>query len=895
MASIKFDQCRACDEQGRSGGKQCDVCFGQKEYFVSNNNFLYWQKELSYGSIFVASFKRTANLIINGFLIVAVILTIIVGYVILNSASFDPHALWIYLNSPSNINFYLWLLVLLDMYLYYRLSSAASRAKKLTANLRDRNVFVKHNIADSLTEEVAEILDKAWLYAKFKRVFPVGVWHLLYILLNDRDVRMVLARLGVGTENLRDRIDDHLSVWVKDEADIGGLTKNVRDALLNAYMHMTERQGRQMTEVDLLGGLVVASEEIKNFFYDFSIDENKIDNVITWVNINKELIERYRHFRARASFKPKSGMNRAYTAIATPLLNTFSEDLTLLAKKGYFPPMVARDKELAELVTTIESDLSSVILIGEPGVGKDSIVDGLANKMMAEEVPDLFQDKRLVSVSVPALISGATGSGVLEERFLGILRESAISGNIILYIDNIHHLVGVSSDSSQGIDLAAVLAGEIRQGNIIVIASIPNKEYTAFIEGTELGHTLKKIMVDEPDKNQAIKMMEAHVGTVEAKHGVYFTYDALEKIYDLSDRYMPDQQLPKKAIDLMDEVGIMVAKTKRQDPLVRAEDVAVLVSHKTNIPLTQVTAAESTKLLNLEEEIHKRIVGQDEAVKQVATALRRARAELRDKKRPIANLLFLGPTGVGKTELAKTVAEKYFGAEENMIRLDMSEYQTQENLDRLIGSVASGKAGQLTEAVRHQPFALLLLDEIEKAHPDILNIFLQVMEDGRLTDALGRTVDFTNLIIVATSNAGTAYIQDQIRAGKTIEEFKDALIRDEIRNIFRPEFLNRFDATIIFRPLTPEEILQITGLLLKKVAQRLEEKGIFFEATEAAVKELARAGFDPIFGARPLRRLVQEKVDNSLAEFLLKGKLGRRDTVVYDVGGEIKVRKAEGF
>lgn len=895
MAALKFIKCPACDERGLAGGHRCEVCFGQKEYFVINNNFLYWQKEIGYGSIFIAELKRTVNLFVNGLLIVGVILTIFIVYSILNAVSFDPRGLWIFLNQPSPANFYLWLLAFSDMYLYYRLSSAAIRAKNLLGNLRNRNVFVKHNIADSLTAEVARILDKSWLYGKYKKVFPVGVWHVLFILLNDRDVRMVLARLGVGAENLKNNIDDHLAQWTNSEVSSGGLTETVRQALLNAYLRLSTRQGKQMTEVDLLSGLVLASQEIRNFFYDFDIDENKIDNVITWVNINKELVERYSHFRSRATFKPKSGMNRAYTAIATPLLNAYSEDFTLLAKQGYLPLTVARDKELAEIITTVESDLSSVILVGPSGVGKDSIVEGLANKMMAEEVPALFQDKRLVSVSVPSLISGATGTGVMEERFLGILREAAISGNIILYIDNIHHLAGVSSSGTEGIDLAAVLAGEIRQGNVIVIASISNKEYTSYIEGTELGQTLKKINIEEPDKNQTIKMMEAHVGTVEAKHGVYFTYDALEKIYDLSDRYMTDEHLPKKAIDLMDEVGVMVAKLARQDKLVRAEDVAALVSHKTKIPLTQVSLSESTKLLHLEEEIHKRIVGQDEAVRQVATALRRARAELRDKKRPIANLLFLGPTGVGKTELAKTVAEKYFGAEENMIRLDMSEYQNQENLDRLIGSVQSNRPGLLTEAVRHQPFALLLLDEIEKAHPDILNIFLQVMEDGRLTDALGRTVDFTNLIIVATSNAGTAFIQDQIRLGKTTEDFKEQLLKDEIRDIFRPEFLNRLDATIIFRPLTPAEILQIAGLLLKKVAQRLAEKGIFFEVTAAAQKELAQAGFDPIFGARPLRRLIQEKVDNSLAEFLLKGKIGRRDTVVYDVGGEIKIKRAEGF
>jgi len=382
---------------------------------------------------------------------------------------------------------------------------------------------------------------------------------------------------------------------------------------------------------------------------------------------------------------------------------------------------------------------------------------------------------------------------------------------------------------------------------------------------------------------------------VENKHQVYFTYDALENIYELSDRYMADKYLPKKAIDLMDEAGIMIAKSNHQDRLIRKEDIAELVSRKTNIPLTEVTVQESAKLMNLEEEIHQRIVGQEEAVKHVASALRRARAELRDRKRPIVNLLFLGPTGVGKTELAKTVAEKYFGDEQNMIRLDMSEYQTQNSLPRLIGSSETGTPGLLTEAVRHKPFALLLLDEIEKANPDILNVFLQVMEDGRLTDALGRTVDFTNLIIVATSNAGTSFIQEQIKQGRQIEEFQDQLIKEEIRDIFRPEFINRFDGTIVFRPLTQEEIFKIAGLMLNKVRSRLEEKGVFFEITDEAQHELALAGFDPVFGARPLRRVIQERVDNALSNFLLTGKLNRRDIVVYDVGGKISVKKPTSY
>ncbi|PIR07117.1 MAG: hypothetical protein COV55_01660 [Candidatus Komeilibacteria bacterium CG11_big_fil_rev_8_21_14_0_20_36_20] len=895
MEAVKFKICEECQGQGESNGKKCSACFGYRRFYFFNNNFFYWQKEIDYVRIFISEFQEVINIIINGLLIIGIILTLVLIYNILDLVEFEPRLLWAFLTAPDPRNFFLFILIALDMYLYYRLARPGMQERRKFSLLKNKKIFTKYNLADSLNQEASRIIDKAWLYARHKKIFPLSVWHVLFILLDDKDIRLVLARLGVGAETLKQTIDKNLEELVGLAQSSDGLTDETKDLILNAYFHMTSRQTDHIAEVDLLAGVVMASKEVRDFFYNFDIDEYKIDNVISWININKQLVERYQRFRSRAVFRPKSGINRSYTAIATPILDSFSQDLTKMAKQGALPLSIAREDEIQDVITTMESDFSSVVLVGPPGVGKNTIIDGLANRMMAEELPDLFQDKRLVSISVPLLVSGASGTGKLEERLLTLLNEIEISSNIILFIDDIHQLAGISSEGTEGVDLAEILSSEIRKHNIIVIAATDNQNYVQYIEGAALGYALKKININEPDKNQTIKIMEAHVGAVEAKHGVYFTYNALEKIHDLADRYITDVSLPKKAIDLMDEAGIMVAKIGRQDKLVRAEDIASLVSRKTSIPLTEVTSQESSKLMNLEEEIHQRIVGQDEAVKHVASALRRARAELRDSNRPIVNLLFLGPTGVGKTELAKTVAEKYFGDEQNMIRLDMSEYQSQSSLPRLIGSSQAGTPGLLTEAVRHKPFALLLLDEIEKSHPDILNVFLQVMEDGRLTDALGRTVDFTNLIIIATSNAGTAYIQDQINAGRQIEEFQDDLIKNQIRDIFRPEFINRFDGTVVFRPLTPEEIFKIAGLMLNKVRKRLEQKGIFFEITPEAQKELAVAGFDPVFGARPLRRVIQERVDNALANFLLTGKIGRRDVIVYDVGGQISVKKARGY
>ncbi len=894
MKIKKLQVCNQCNGSGKIDNKECNVCFGYKKFYFYDNNFIYFEKEINKIRIFIQEFKNVVNIFVNGFLVISVILTLFILFKMINNVQFDPHNLLINLQLISLDNLILWILVFLNMYLYYRLNVSLFSKDFNLKFLKNKDKFIKYNIADNLNKETSIILDKAWLYANNKKTLPVTVWHILFILLNDKDIMLVLARLGVGAKILQKTIDKNLGDLVKI-GNSNELNDDVKEVLLNAFFHSVERDSSNIAEIDLLSALVLSSEPISNFFYDFDIDKDKIDNVITWIRINRELTDRYGRFRHKSLFKPKSGMNRSYTAIATPILDSFSQDLTKMAIHGSLPLSVARDNEINDIVTTIESDHSSIILVGPPGVGKTNIIEGLANRMMAEEIPELFQDKRLVSISIPFLISGASGTGALEERFLTILNETAVSSNIILVIENIHQLTGITSEGTEGVDLSEVLASEIRNRNVIIIGTSNNKDYTKYLEGKSLGENLKKIVIEEPDKNQTIKIMEAHVGILENKHKVYFTYNSLEKIYDLTDRYIPDQYLPRKALNIMDEVAIQVNSIKKKDKLVRSSDVAALLSRKTNIPLTEVTSEESSKLMNLENEIHERIIGQDEAVKFVAAALRRARAELRDKKRPIVNLLFLGPTGVGKTELAKTVAEKYFSDEENMIRFDMSEYQTQVTLARLIGSAQTGKPGLLTEAVRHKPFALLLLDEIEKAHPDILNIFLQVMEDGRLTDALGRTVDFTNLILVATSNAGTSYIQDQIKKGINVDDFKDELIKEKIRNIFRPEFLNRFDGVAVFRPLTREEIFKIAGLLLNKVKKRLEEKGIFFEITDEAQRELAEAGFDPIFGARPLRRVIQENVDNALAKFLLSGKIGRRDTVVYNTGGRLTIKKAKGF
>lgn len=533
----------------------------------------------------------------------------------------------------------------------------------------------------------------------------------------------------------------------------------------------------------------------------------------------------------------------------------------------------------------IEGGNKSVVLVGPHGVGKNAMISGIAQLMVEEKVPKILQDKRLVSLSIPHIVSAQGGSGA-EERLLFALQEIGHSGNIVTVIENIDQVVG---GSGGGVDLSAVLSSELEKGYTFVIATTTPQGYTGLVERSVLGQRLEKIGVDEPQRNDAIQVLESKIGGIENKNKVIFTYPSVAALIDLSARYMHDSYLPEKAIVLAQEVANAVSK-RGEWSRVEPEDVATIISEKTKIPVTQVGQEEGKKLLNLEERMHERIIGQEEAVKAVASALRRARVELRSKDRPIANFLFLGPTGVGKTELAKTTAEVYFGSENNMLRFDMSEYQDKASVYRLIG--ASGEGGLLTEAVRQNPFALLLLDELEKAHPDILNLFLQVMDDGRLTDGAGRTIDFTNVILISTSNAGTQYIQDEVAAGTELTVIREYLMNTELKQVYRPEFLNRFDGVMVFKPLSPEDVVAIAYLLINKVAQRLEAKGIAFRASDEAVHELAKKGYDPKFGARPLRRVIQDTVDNAIADQLLQGNVGRRDTLVLAEGGVITVEKA---
>ncbi|KWW99587.1 ATP-dependent Clp protease ATP-binding subunit [Carbonactinospora thermoautotrophica] len=616
----------------------------------------------------------------------------------------------------------------------------------------------------------------------------------------------------------------------------------------------------------------------------------------------------------------------------TPTLDQYGRDLTELAREGRIDPVVGRDDEIAQTIEVLSRRTkNNPVLIGDPGVGKTAIVEGLAQRIVDNEVPETLRDKRVVQVDLAGMVAGTKYRGEFEERLKKVIDEIRDnSDRLIVFIDELHTVVGAGG-AEGAIDASNMLKPALARGELHVIGATTLDEYRKYVEkDAALERRFQPILVPEPTVEDTIEILRGLRDRYEAHHQVRFTDEALVAAAELSDRYITGRFLPDKAIDLIDQAGARVAlraKTTGGDareleerleqlrhekeqavaledyerakqlrdeieqlsgqleetrdgrpavPEVTANDIAEVVSRMTGIPVSRLTEEEKERLLALEEHLHRRVVGQDEAVAAVAEAVRRARAGLGDPNRPIGSFLFLGPTGVGKTELARALAEALFGDADRMIRFDMSEFQERHTVSRLVGAppgyVGYEEAGQLTEEVRRHPYSVILLDEIEKAHPDVFNILLQVLDAGRLTDAQGRTVDFKNTVVIMTSNLGADLIMARGGDPAALAELRETLMR-LLQRAFRPEFLNRIDEIIIFRGLDREQLRQITGLLLEDTRRRLHAQNVTLELDDAAIDWLVREGYQPEFGARPLRRTIQRKVDNTLSRMLLSGVL----------------------
>ncbi len=646
-------------------------------------------------------------------------------------------------------------------------------------------------------------------------------------------------------------------------------------------------------------------------------------------------------------------------------LAEFTRDLTADARNHKLDPVIGRDNEIQRVIQILSRRTkNNPCLIGEPGVGKTAIAEGLARKIAMGDVPDELLDKRILSMDLSGMVAGTKYRGEFEERIKKMLAEVKKSGDVILFIDELHTIVGAGS-AEGAVDAANIIKPALGRGEIRVIGATTLNEYRRYIEkDAALERRFQPVQVNEPDLDANLEILKGLRERYEDHHKLKITDEALEAAVHLSARYINDRFLPDKAIDLMDEAASRVrmeadepseelknleekinnlmrdkdaaiaaqdyetaaklrdierdyrqqAEAERENRRksggghrpVTAEDIAAVVSSWTGIPVQRLTEDESERLLRMEETLHKRVVGQDEAVKAVARAIRRGRVGLKDPKRPVGSFLFLGPTGVGKTELCKSLAEAMFGDESAMIRIDMSEYMERHTVSRLIGSppgyVGHEEGGQLTEKVRRRPYSVILFDEIEKAHEDVWNVLLQILDDGRVTDSQGRTVDFKNTIIIMTSNIGARSLtaagtklgfahdhhDGNLDAESNFQRTKETVL-DELKRTFRPEFLNRVDDIIVFRPLTQENIREVARRMLKNVSDRMAAMGITLDASDDAIAELAKEGFDPKYGARPLRRAIQNKVEDAVAERMLDGTLHEGDTAKLTLDGEQKI------
>ena len=788
----------------------------------------------------------------------------------------------------------------------------------------------------------------------------VGCEHLLLGMLREEEDApgRALRALGAEEEKTRALITRALGRGEADLAIAQGLSPHARCAVEMAVAE-AERSGSREIESGhlLLGMLRCGDNTAVRLLRREGVDTRRLYGET--VRAMSLTARRSPGGEVRASRgESKSGKTLA----------EFTRDLTAMAREGRFDPVIGREEEIARTIRILSRRTKNdPVLIGEPGVGKTAVVEGLAERIGEGNVPDALLDQRILSLDLAGMVAGTKYRGEFEERIRALLDEVRREGNVILFIDELHTIVGAGS-AEGAVDAANILKPALGRGEIRVIGATTLAEYRRYIEkDAALERRFQSVQVGEPDEEKTLAILRALRPRYEEHHGLEIDDAALHAAVTLSKRYLPDRFLPDKAIDLVDEAAAGVrtevhsaspevralseradAAAKDKEEAIRAqnyekaarsrdaeesfraqaakerererreaekthavvtrEHVAAVLSNWTGIPVTRLSESERSRLLSLEDTLHERIVGQDEAVRAVARAVRRGRAGVKDPKRPVGSFLLLGPTGVGKTELSRALAEAVFGSEEAMIRIDMSEYMEKHSVSRLIGSppgyVGYDEGGQLTEKVRRKPYSVVLFDEIEKAHEDVWNVLLQILEDGAVTDSQGRRVDFRSAVIVMTSNVGAksitaapmplGFAANAREGGETHFGAVKKAVTAELRRTFRPEFLNRVDETIVFRPLSEENMAEIARRLLKKTAARMEALGIRFVFDDAAARLLAQRGTDEIYGARPLRRLISAEVEDALASLLLEGTLTRGDTAVLAAeNGTLCVRRRE--
>ncbi|MER6631004.1 ATP-dependent Clp protease ATP-binding subunit [Streptomyces sp. NPDC000987] len=798
------------------------------------------------------------------------------------------------------------------------------------------------DIGRLLSQPARDLVRGAAQYAAEHGSRDLDTQHLLRAALAAEPTRSLLSRAGADPDSLATEIDkrsgpvQHPAGETPPPTSLS-LTPAVKRALLDAHELARAAGAGYIGPEHVLSALAANPDSAAG-----------------------HILNSARYAPSGPSEAPETPQGRAERprSTGTPTLDKYARDLTDLARQGRIDPVIGRDDEIEQTIEVLSRrGKNNPVLIGDAGVGKTAVVEGLAQRIADGDVPDVLAGRRVVALDLTGVVAGTRYRGDFEERLNNIVGEiRANSDRLIVFIDELHTVVGAGAGGEGGaMDAGNILKPALARGELHVVGATTLEEYRRVEKDAALARRFQPILVPEPSVPDAIEILRGLRDRYEAHHQVRYTDEALVAAVELSDRYLTDRRLPDKAIDLIDQAGARVrlrAKTKGTDVRtmerdveqltldkdqavadeqyeqatqlrdrivelkqqiaaaggdqqgdegqhleVTTEAVAEVVSRQTGIPVSSLTQEEKERLLGLEVHLHERVVGQDEAVRVVSEAVLRSRAGLASPDRPIGSFLFLGPTGVGKTELARALAEALFGSEERMVRLDMSEYQERHTVSRLVGAppgyVGHEEAGQLTEVVRRHPYSLLLLDEVEKAHPDVFNILLQVLDDGRLTDSQGRTVDFTNTVIVMTSNLGSEAITRRgagigFGAGGTDadEEARREQVLRPLREHFRPEFLNRIDEIVVFRQLTGDQLRRITALLLERTRRLLHAQGVTVQFTDAAVDWLAERGYQPEYGARPLRRTIQREVDNELSRLLLDGRVveGGRVTVGVEDG-----------